>query len=850
MTTLTIGTRLVADPSHLLSVDGDTLNQRAASHLAYTTPDGGWITHLGAWMRSAAADPDAHVIFGVWLRDADGEPSTLLARTAAILLPTTAADVGGPIAWTNPAYTFQTPTALRLDPSQRVMLGWLVYGGDAEVGTVFGATGLQYLQTVATEMVTNPFLGSVVVGAELPAVYATLQTGTRPNPPTLTSPAADSTTIDVTPTLVGTFADSDTALFGDGLRQYQIELREFGTTTAIWSGASAAFVASPAETLAGAFTREYSGPELINGHSYEWRASVTDAVFDVSDFSAWQRFDLAVGLFVDTSTASPTGKVDGNSAVITWSARWWQALAHNADRLQVRVWDGATLIRTGPEVSQTVIGTAVLPGTPFTISAVNAGIGALTPGRAYTFQIRARDAVTLEYSAWSARVPFRTNALPTIPAPTYPASGAVSANRPEVRFISFDPDDDDVEGTGVVWEIEFTEVATGTVRTASATAFDPATNEVSYQPTATDLPSAGAYTWRARGLDLSAGDFGISEWSASRGFTYTAGPSFTLIEPTQNQVLSALASEVRWTAPSQTTYRVRLYTTAGALFKDSGVLTGSATSFIMPTTWMVNGGVYDVQVESWVGATLSLSSLVRVSVNLTAVPAPTGVQAARTELVSQSVRVSWDPTTLPTGQFSAWVVQRWPTVLGQAAATTIATLTSPAQLFFDDTSAPSDFSLSYGVKQRRLTVTGTADSAVTVAPAPVSVVLISPVIVAIGDASLVFPVVWLGDGLSGSFAPRRSTWQTWGAQGKSFVVTAPGGAESLSVTVTLRSDDRGPMMQHFTNLKNIVKSGRPVTYRGEHSSEVFTMGIVSFQWRRGAEIGTREATLQLEEIAS
>lgn len=845
MTPLTIGTHLIEAPSAYLTIDGDTLNQRAVSHAAFTTPDGGWVTNLGAWMRGSG-----HVIFGVWLMGSDSEPSTLLARTASLVVPAVATDVGGPIVWTNPAYDFQTPTSLRLDPGQRVMLGWLLYGGDGEVGIVFGATGLQYLQTVATEMVTNPFLGSVVVGAELPAVYAIVQTGTRPSPPVLTSPVASSTIIDVTPTLVGTFVDSDAAVYGDKLRQYQIELRLAGSPTTLWSGTSSTFTASPAESAAGAFTREYSGPELINGLTYEWRARVTDAVGDISDFSAWQSFNLAIGLLVDVSTASPTGKVDGDSSAITWSARWWQVLAHNADRLRLRVLDGATIIRESGDITQTVIGSSVMPGTAFTISAANAHIGALTPGRAYTFQIQARDAVTLEFSAWSDPVPFRTNALPTIPVITTPSSGRIVANRPEIHFTSFDPDDDDVEGTGVVWDVEFTEVATGTIRTAQTTAFNPSGNDVSYQPTATDMPSAGVYSVRARGLDLSAGAFGISEWSAPHSFTYTAGPSFSLLEPTMNQVLATLTPEISWLTVGQTTYRVRLYTPLGALWKDSGILTGAAQSFIVPATWMVDGGSYDVQVESWAGLTLNLSNLVRVTVSLTAVPAPTGVQAARTELVSQSIRVTWEPTTLPVGTFSAWVVLRWPTVLGQAAATVVETVTNPAKLFVDDVSAPSEFSLSYGVKQRRLTPTGTADSAVTVAPAPVAIVLISSVIVAIGDPSLVFPVVWLGDGLSGSFAPRRSAWQTWGAQGKSFVVTAPGGSEALAVTVTLRSDDRGSMMKHFNDLKNIVKSGRPVTYRGEDSSEVFTMSIISFQWRRGNEIGTREATVQLEEIAS
>lgn len=850
MSERTLGTHLLDEPSSYLLVSGTSLNQRAISHASYQTAEGIWLTHLGAWMRSASLDPDVQVIFGVWLRDADGEPTTLLARTAALDVPTIEADVGGPIVWTNPAYPFQTPFAALLTPDQRVLLGWLLYHGDAEIGAVLGSTAAQYLQTVGTEMVTNPFLGSSVVVSQTPAIYAIGQTGAQPSVPVITHPTPDAELSDMTPVFTGTFVDSDLAAFGDGLRLYQLELRAEGETEPLWSGDEATFTASPEETAASVFTREYSGPQLENGEGYEVRARVADATFTWSDFSAWVPFAFIAEMAVDISLASPTGKVDGNSALISWSASWWQVDGHDADRQRVRVLDGETVIREGTEIIQLVAGAVSAPGTPFTIPFASAGIGALTPGRAYRFQIQARDAVTLEYSAWSPPVTFRTNALPTVPQITAPISGSISAGRPEVRFLSADPDEDDVEGTGVTWEVRFTEVAAGAVRTMPATAYNPLTGEVSVTPTATQMPNAGTYLIASRGLDVSAGDFGISAWSAPVSVTYTAGPSIVVTAPAPGQVLSTLTPVITWTAPGQTSYRVRVYTTAGVLWRETVILTGAASAFTVPSGWLANGNSYDVQIESWVGETLSLSPRVRFSVDLAAVPAPTGVAAARVDLISQAVRVSWNPTTLPAGQFLAWVISRWPTASGPAASVDVVTLTNPAQLFYDDTSAPSNVLLSYGVRQRRLTGSGPRDSSVTVAPTPVAAALQVPVIAAIGDANLAFPVMWLRDGLSGEFVLRRSAHQTWGAQGKSFVVTAPGGSERLTVVVTLRGDDRGSMMHHFTNLKNVVKSGRPVTYRGEHPSEIFTMGIVSCRWRRGEIVGTREATVQLEEIAS
>lgn len=851
MSLLTLGTRLVSGPSTYLTVGGATLNQRAISHAVFTAPDGLWVTHMGMWLRSAALDPDTYVVYGIWARDEDGEPTTLLARTAALLLPTVEADVGGPLVWTNPAYAFQTPQSLLLLPGERVLPGFLIYGGSADVGAVFGSTAALYMQTVATEMVTNPFLGSSVAASQTPALYLTAQSGSTPSAPAITAPIAGQVLSNLVPTFTGTFADSDTSVYGDGLRQYQLEVREFGTTVAIWTGAASTFVASTAETAAAAFSRVYDGPALLNGHTYEVRARVADATGDWSPFSAWVAFSFVAALAVDTSDATPNDKVDGNSATIAWSARWWQVASHNADRLKLRVLDGGVVIKQSAEIVQSVVGAPAAPGTPFTISAASAGIGALTPGRAYTFQIQARDGTTLEWSAWSLPVAFRTNALPTVPVITAPPSGAVSAGRPEIRFISFDPDADDIEGTGVTWEVEYLEVAVGGTRVGQATAFNPAANEVSVTPTATEMPNPGTYRIRARGFDVSAGDFGRSDWSAPITLTYTAGPSFTLTTPTHNEVLATLTPTATWVAVGQTSYRVRLYTPSGALWRDSAVIAGSAQSFVFPAGWLANLGTYDLQVESWVGATLSLSPRVRITIDLAAVPAPTSVLAARVDLISQAVRVSWGPTTLPSGEFVAWIVSRWVTSAGQATAVDVTTIPNPAKLFHDDTGAPSNTLLSYGVRQRRLTPSGNRDSSVTVAPQTVAPALQVPVIAAIGDASLFFPVMWLREGLSGEIATRRSSHQTWGAQGKSFVVTAPGGSERLTITVTLRNDDRGTMMGHFNQLKALVKSGRPVIYRGEDPAEVFTMGFSApMRWQRGDIVGTREVTLQLEEIAS
>ena len=847
MTQRILGTRLTDEPSSYLVISGSTNNQRAISHQTFQALDGSWMTHIGGWMRG---DGTAKVIFGAWLRDDDGEPTTLLARTAAYTLPTEEAEVGGPIVWTNPALPFQTVGSLLLTPGQRPLVGFLIYDGDAEIGTVLGSTSAQYLQTVGTEMVTNPFLGSSVVALQTPALYAITQTGAVPSAPTITEPAVDAVLSDLTPTFSGLFADSDTALYGDGLRQFQFELRLAGGSV-VWTGSDATFTATPEQTASGAFSVEYNGPQLLNDTAYELRARVSDATFTWSPFSGWIPFSFIAEMAVDTSSASPTGKVDGNSAEINWSGSWWNVHNNAADRLQVRVLDNGTVIKVGTEIIQSVAADDEAPGTLFTITAASAGIGALAPGREYQFQIRARDAVSLAYSGWSNPVTFRTNALPTVPVFTAPVSGSVSAERPEVRFLSNDPDADDVEGVGVTWEVAFTEVATGAVRTAIATAYDPSTGEASIAPSSTYMPNPGTYLIRARGQDVSAATYGYSAWSAFTSVTYTAGPAISVTVPANGEVLATTRPIFEWTAVGQTSYRIRIYNTSGVLVQETPITAGSAQTFQPPVGWFSNNFIGDIQIESWVGATLSLSPRIRFSINLAAVPAPTGVVAARVDLISQAVRTSWNPTTLPSSEFVAWIVSRWPTASGPSASVDIATITNPSKLFWDDTSAPSNTILTYGVRQRRLTSEGNRDSSVTVAPQTVAPALQVPVIVAIGDASLAWPVMWLREGLSGEFVIRRSSHQPWGAQGKAFSVTAPGGYNRISVVATIRNDHRGSMMYHFLNLMALVKSGRPVTYRGEHPSEIWTMGFSAPpRWRRGEIVGTREVTLQLEEIAS
>lgn len=851
-----LGTKLTsaANGSLLITAHtgGSLPNQRAIVLGTYTPAEPGYITRLGAYARRG--DSGGRVYYAVWAVGGNGAPAQLLGRTDEITLGTSFADSSGAILWSDPDLG-GAQSAVRIAAGQPLAFGLVTNTNGIDIAALPGTTTHYRRSLLPSALPTDPFGTSSTVTDVSLGFYADFTPDTKPSV-SLTAPANGAALGTNTPTLVGAFTDpqSGSPIF-DKLRQYYLQVRRQDSGAMLWDAPGSLFVASNAERTAAAFSRLYGGSSLTSGIVYEWRAQVFDDSLVASDWSAWRTFTINPAGQVDTATdGAPSGKQDVASTTIDWTGRWFHPSGLSTNAVQVQILRQGALFRTGALITKTVASTA-LPGTLFTISDTEAGIGSLQPGE-YASQIRGR-ATDGQFSPWSDPRAFSINAAPNAPSNLQPPSGASSTSQPLLEWNISDPDADDVYGVDDDSEVEITR-PNGSVVTVRTSNYDAARGVGFYQTTPTELNAFGTYRWRVRGRDLSAftaGGNGDGPWSPVRTFDYISGPVVTITNPTEGEVEATSVPIVTWTTTGQVNFQVRAYLADAPLpFKQSSVVVSGTSSFQIPAGWLRNGGSYDLDVIVTNGAAQKGTSLRRrFAVSYPNPVALTNLQASAVAQIRSvepdTLLLSWDQTTYPPGEFAGYVIRRRLATQTIDEAVVLRTITVAGQNRWVDHWAPGNVTLIYTLSQLRRIGADVIDSPTI--ELETELPLTTAVLNSAYDGSKRHSMMWLGTDFGGSFDRPEAAHDTWGGEGKPTIVTVPAqyGAQTFSLSITIQNDQYGSLYEHMDDIDALRTSGEPLCLRTERPGERIFCHIIRAPWKRASSVGQRTVRFDLEEIA-
>jgi len=436
-----------------------------------------------------------------------------------------------------------------------------------------------------------------------------------------------------------------------------------------------------------------------------------------------------------------------------------------------------------------------------------------------------------------------------------------TTNRPLLAWDAFDTQRRPLE-----CRLYMTEMGVNPPQTRSILLPAPATGtRWAYRATATLMPSAGPYEWWAETGIVNS----TIRKSPSERMLLTWVPPFTVavVSPAENGAVATNAPQVTWavTVPAfawsggggtQARWRARLYEPwATEPRRETGWVGSAETAWTLPLSWgLERGRTYGLEIEIDDGTGVSAVSPRRqFRVEYTPPANLTGKTIANVALPgdveASTVRLTWNQTALPVGEFGGYVVRRTVVVNGVSQpSVAIAHLTGRGQTTFFDTAAPANVPLVYNVSQLRIAsgvVTESAETVVFSHTVPLTVPTLSSVY---DGYNRRFAAMWLADGLSGSFVRPETGVVTWGSGGRPTLISTPVsyGTSSLSVSVTARTDQYATLRQRAEALQALVESGDPVVWRGEW--ERYFCRVASWSWERGG-VGQRTMNLELEEIA-
>jgi hypothetical protein len=552
-----------------------------------------------------------------------------------------------------------------------------------------------------------PFEGYQFLNGDM-YVWLNYEPNVAPDIPSSLSPADGATVTDTTPLYEATFTDANQSLPGgtpslEKLLNYQIQVRsvtaENATSgTIVWD--SGTIPANATEQTNSRFSKEHGGSALTLGNRYQWRARVQDVFGTWSSWShadavAWSDFFVASGGVV-TLDGTPTGRTTDTTP--DFQGRYHHVSGTAADRVQVRLYTGSTLLSTSPEITKAVSSSA-LPGTLFTITAAESGFGTLSSGINYGYSVRARTSAGA-WSDWSAIRTFNTNAKPTTPTNIKPVSGSVVSSLPLVTLQTTDADGDALTVSLRIKNSGGTVLFTRTM-TFDATLYNGA-GGYKYQTTGTDFATFATYK-----LDASATDGDLtSAQSAESTVVYAQGPSVTITSPTENQVITTDTPTFTWTTTDQQKKRSYIYRTSDdALIHDSTLLTSTVSDYAMPPDILVNNTAYYLVQEVQNSAPLTGTSAAR-NFTLTYTPPATVTgffAVADYAMFDQEPSVNtlaWDPVTTDASKFEGYIIYRRNAGQTFAQASVIMTFANQEQRTWTDTTPQSGKEQVYSIVQK------------------------------------------------------------------------------------------------------------------------------------------------------
>lgn len=393
----------------------------------------------------------------------------------------------------------------------------------------------------------------------------------------LLSPIGNATVGTLTPTLQFSYSDPD----GDAQTGYQVQVRRYSDQVVFWD---------PGQGAGAVTSVVYAGTTLVGGTRYEWRARVQDSKGAWSNYSGWESFTPQAAPNPPNSI-TPSGLQNTLTPTVSGTYNQGTGAAEAAYQYEIRQ-GGVTIYQSGDVSGAFGTGQAYGTNNP---SDTPATPPALAWGTSYEIRARSKDG-NGAYSAWSAWQAFSTNAAPTTPTNLAPSGAVTGDTTPTLSWTHNDPNSD----AQTEAEVELRKVSDD----SAVTGYGPKTltqSTTTHDVTETLTASpATEYKWRVRTKGTSGPGFG--PWSAWHTFTVATAPAFAVDAPTPSQVVAAPALVVEWTmtggSGTQQSWRVRIYASdQTTLVHDSGVQSGTATSYQLATGILRNSGTYYAQVS-------------------------------------------------------------------------------------------------------------------------------------------------------------------------------------------------------------------------------------------------------------
>jgi hypothetical protein len=445
---------------------------------------------------------------------------------------------------------------------------------------------------------------------------------------------------------------------GDYLRQYQVQFRRQSDGVTFWT--PSAFTASPTEQASDHFSVTYAGTTLSRGTPYEWRARTSDAFAAWGDWADWLAFTPANQGFV-TLTGDPFSKVWDNTP--DFEFHWTHQSSSSTNAVRMRLYQGDTLVYTSGIISKTVANNA-----DGTITWAQSGLGTPYPnglpwGQTWKYDIQGRD-TSNNWSDYSARRQFKTDASPSIPDGLSPANGEIVTSRPLLTFQLSDPDDTPSGSLTAKVRIKNN---SGTVLQTRTATYNATSGLWEYQTVSGDLASFATFRWDAYGFDgtLYSGAQTVEAnavKSPEGTFVYANGPTASITSPSDGGTITSSTPTVTWTSSAQNRYRLTFYE-AGVVYQ-RGWVVSSATSWAVPAGYLHNGHTYDIELIVEDNQPLQgYAQIVTVTTAFTGPDPVTGFSATPVKVDDNDpwptgILVQWDATTEPGGTFVGYYIYR------------------------------------------------------------------------------------------------------------------------------------------------------------------------------------------------
>jgi hypothetical protein len=838
------GRRSLSEPDFGLT-GVNTSNQRGQIMAAMTQH--GWGYAIGALGGKQSGQPNLSWRGGAW----SVASATLDARvqyTSAVTVSNVAS--GGSDG--------QEITAAMIAPIQlwsgtKYGVGWAVTGGVFVHGMSQASrnpTGPDdyyfHFKSVGSSTPTNPFGATSSSYEGALTAWIEYEPNTAPTTVDATmSPANGAFVTTVTPDFSGDFVDANQDR-GDKLKQFTIEVWNTAGTSRLWNSTQSA---TSDEQDAQRFTAAYGGSALTLGSSYKWRYKVSDqfGVFS-ANWSAWATFQVNAGGTVSTASGTPTGKQETVSPT-PFTGVWSHGSALSTNAVEVRIKQGATVIKLSPTITKTVAN-----GATASVTWAETTFTALNWGQSLTYEMRARDTGGL-WSPWSAGRAFTTNASPTVPSGLTPSGGQVLSARP--LLTAYSTDADDTTGTGFAVSARIKNDAGTLLFTRAMTLNTGVTpNRWEYQTNATDLASFATYRWDAVATDGTL----TTAYSAEQSFVYGQGPVITVTAPTAGSTITTNTPTVSFSQDStQVSYRVRVWewdTATGSVIGalpayDSGTIAlaaaaGVTVNHTVLSGYLHNNTVYRVIVESTNNLALTgVHGGVTTTLTFPAVAGPAGYQASPirvgNDVTPSAVHLSWQEPNIATDSFRGAIVTRRPAGSELLDATILAILTSPSQTDFVDYFPVSGQGYIYATFFQ--VVQGTDETESLVVEAEAMVNLEHVVINSVADGTLHVGLRY-GAPMELDHARDVLEVQPWG-QEHPHIFIGRAHQHNVAGTYQLYDDRYSAARDDLEQVKALHMSEDTVCYRDQFGERIF--GFMTLKERKGQTTSYAEVAIGIRQ---